>query len=789
MGWALFPASSKASVQDDLASARATVQRLESQLTSAQSQLNIDTQTVISDSNTVISAKIELDSATAAYQASAVTETITTGAAIHVDVYNQAYHRSRPDGVFCRQDTYTVIANNWGNGSVAGCNGDYVLIHYYGTITVPTTDTYRFKNIADDGFYMTLNNQVVIDEWRDKGCNGNWGTAITLQAGIAYPFDAWFYEWAGGACSTLYYQSSTNWSQVPSSWYGTTTVTTTYNQSLYAIVQQKQSAYNSALFTYNASVAKVNDDYTLISQINSSLQTARSTLAAIPYLNPPTNLQVNVDTSTASVHLTWSAPETSNASVLTYAISWSTSNFTTDGWGWTHDQTNVDIPFDIFKNSSGWNKNIQFRIRADNNTLMVYSDNSSSVEAFIPDPTTPSIPIQIPDTNTVVETHTVMETQTATETQTVSETSTTVVDTSTLQTPIDSQTVQETVTATTPVDPQPIVPTTPPSDPSPPVPPTPQPPIEVNPRPVPTQPVVDPVPPAPTPSPVEETPEPNPEPDPIPVPDIPQDPVDPQVNQDNNDPNQPSDSIDAPTEEPTPVEPDSQTPTDSQDSQTSDTVNQPVVKPVQNDDPSTNDTNNKQDLQPSSDPNNLPTDKPLLPPAEKLVPRVQVDIAGVTNGGIEFFGTKSQPQVIGEDGKLTPPPPPPGSGLPIPPEAITTTETFIGQPGGTTFNAPDIAVPVLPSYICKDITKEDGTVVHIDIDGNEHPVEQCTYLPAALDIIPGAGQAVQAIGQAYAALANIGNDMSPITRKKAKKILITTVIVGQIAGLRRRFGE
>ena len=783
MGWALFPASSKASVQDDLASARAAIQSLESQLASAQSQLNIDTQTVISDSNTVISAKIELDSATAAYQASAVTETVTTGSAIHVDVYNQAYHRSRPDGVLCRQDTYTVIANNWGSGSVGGCNGDYVLIHYYGNITVPTTDTYRFKNIADDGFYMTLNNQVVINEWYDKGCNGNWGAAITLEAGVSYPFDAWFYEWGGGACSTLYYQSSTNWSQVPSSWYGTTTVTTTYDQSLYAIVQQKQSAYNSALSTYNASVAKVNDDYDLISQINSSLQTARSTLAAIPYLNPPTNLQVNVDTSTASVHLTWNVPETSNASVLTYAISWSTSNFTTDGWGWTHDQTNVDIPFDIFRDSSGWNKNIQFRIRADNNTLMVYSDNSSSVEAFIPDPTPPTNQNQTPDTSTVTET------QTVTETVTVSETPTTVVDTSTLQTPIDSQTVQETVTATTPVDPQPIVPTTPPSDPSPPVPPTPQPPIEVNPRPVPTQPVVDPVPPAPIPSPVEETPEPTPEPDPIPVVDTPQDPIDPQVDQDNNDPNQASDSTDAPTEEPTPVEPDAQTPTDSQDSQTSDTVDQPTEEPVLNDDPSTNDTNNTEDLQPSSDPNDLPETEPKLPPVEKLVAHVQVDIPGVANGGIEFFGTKSQPQVIGEDGKLTPPPPPPGSGLPIPPEAITTTETFIGQPGGTTFNAPDIAVPVLPSYVCTDITKEDGTVVHIDIDGNEHPVEQCTYLPAALDIIPGAGQAVQAIGQAYAALANIGNDMSPVTRKKAKKVLITTVIVGQIAGLRRRFGE
>ena len=130
---------------------------------------------------------------------------------------------------------------------------------------------------------------------------------------------------------------------------------------------------------------------------------------------------------------------------------------------------------------------------------------------------------------------------------------------------------------------------------------------------------------------------------------------------------------------------------------------------------------------------------------------------------------ESAPQVVGEDGKLTPPAPPPGSGLPIPAEAITTAATFIGQPGGTTFNAPDIAVPVLMTYVCETITK-DGKEIHIDVNGVEHPVEQCTFLPAALNAIPGAGQAVQAVGAAYTALANIGNDMSPVTRKKAKKI-------------------
>ena len=140
-----------------------------------------------------------------------------------------------------------------------------------------------------------------------------------------------------------------------------------------------------------------------------------------------------------------------------------------------------------------------------------------------------------------------------------------------------------------------------------------------------------------------------------------------------------------------------------------------------------------------------------MPPTTALVPHVQEDKKGVENGGIKFFGTQSAPQVVGEDGKLTPPAPPPGSGLPIPPEAITTADTFIGQVGGTTFNAPDVAVPVV-----------------------EQPVT------GAMAAVPG----VQALNHAFVAMENLGNDMSPVTRKKAKKILIITVA---LAAMGRRF--
>jgi hypothetical protein len=150
----------------------------------------------------------------------------------------------------------------------------------------------------------------------------------------------------------------------------------------------------------------------------------------------------------------------------------------------------------------------------------------------------------------------------------------------------------------------------------------------------------------------------------------------------------------------------------------------------------------------SNNPSQLPTTIPKLPEAVLLVAHIQQDKTGVENGGIQLFGTQSQPQVIGEDGVLTPPPPPPGSGEAIPPDAITIPETFIGQPGGMTFNAPDIAVPVLP--------------IEVNID------------------IPGVGEAARAMADAYVALANIGNDMSPITRKKAKKILVATIFAGAV---------
>jgi len=251
-----------------------------------------------------------------------------------------------------------------------------------------------------------------------------------------------------------------------------------------------------------------------------------------------------------------------------------------------------------------------------------------------------------------------------------------------------------------------------------------------------TQPDVPAEEPAP-PSPAEETPAPPAEPDPAPAADPTPEPA-PEP--------QPSPAVDeTPNPEPAPA-PQENTPADNPP-----VPADPQPAPAPDTNPTTDSSSTPGLI--SNNPNSLPDSIPKLPDESNLVPHVQVDKPGVENGGIEFFGTKTQPQVIDEDGHLTPPPPPPGSGLPIPPDAITLTDTFIGQPGGTTFNSPDVAVPVI-----------------------ETPIE------GALAAVPG----VQALNHAFVAMSNIGNDMSPITRKKAKKILVLTTVITVV---RRRFGN
>lgn len=581
------------------------------------------------------------------------------GLNIEAFTFNPASNHPSTDSglVPCNLGISTVanINANWGSGSPGGdCPADFFIIHYYGYITYDQSATVLFRNISDDGFKMSINNQSVINDWNLHGCWGQTGS-FTFEANAVYPIDVWMYEYGGGACSILHWNT---------------------NQTGYVVVPE--TAFLQTLPTVPTP--------------------SPSESPATEPSSPPSEQQNSGDGGTQSDSPSSEPQPPASGS-----------------------ESTPETP----QNSSGQPE-----------TPTTPSDTSPQQPELQPETTPeqseqPTYPTNQEPSNP----------------------------------PATNEPSQPPAETSQPSTPTPVEPA-----------PTPyQPPVPVEPVPPPSTPIQQPVEQTPVTQPEEEqTPEETPitptEDEPenedvqVPVEELPEEPA----------------PVEEPIEEPLPEqlepisEPESTLPEEqpSSDEASPDDTNAgldvvpdelspepPVEESI---DSITEEEKEKYEeigIEPNS-PDQLPEDEPKLPDPEDLKPRVQVDVPGVENGGIEFFGTKSQPQVIGEDGQLTPPPPPPGSGLPIPPDAITTVDTFIGQPGGTTFNAPDVATPM--------------ELVPVDV-------------PAALEAIPGAGEAVQALNEAYVELANIGNDMSPVTRKKAKKVLIATIVVGQIAQLRRLF--
>lgn len=197
-----------------------------------------------------------VDSAQLAYDASATTVGGQASPGLTMRVYNgiQSYGNppQRSDSLYtlCKTATVTHIADNWGGSSVAGCNSEYVMIHYTGYITYPEAKSVYFFAQADDGFYMTINGQPVVNDWSLKGCSGNSAGLFTFEANKSYAVDAWFYEWTGGACSTLFYQpvGSGQWSVTPASMFSTTPVAvTSKDPALKAVLDQKTALYVAAV--------------------------------------------------------------------------------------------------------------------------------------------------------------------------------------------------------------------------------------------------------------------------------------------------------------------------------------------------------------------------------------------------------------------------------------------------------------------------------------------------------------------------------------------------------------
>jgi len=170
---------------------------------------------------------------------------------IYVGINRNGNPPSRSDVVYTKCKTVTVsnINANWGSGSIFGCGGDYIMLNYRGYITYPTTTKVYFQAPADDGFYMKINGQQIINDWSLKGCGANSTGVFSFTGGKSYTIDAWFYEWTGGACSTLNYQpQGGQWAVAPTSFFTQDAAATWVKDPAKKVVlDQKTAAFVAAV--------------------------------------------------------------------------------------------------------------------------------------------------------------------------------------------------------------------------------------------------------------------------------------------------------------------------------------------------------------------------------------------------------------------------------------------------------------------------------------------------------------------------------------------------------------
>lgn len=235
---------------------------------------------------------------------------------------------------------WTSVANinaDWGGDVVADCQSDFVLIHYSGYITSPRSGLVSFQSYADDGFFMSFDGVPVIDDWTLKGCSGS-NAVVSMTANASVKFDAWWYEYGGGACNILFWWGENGQEIVPA------------------------SAFSQDVVTPPVIVP--------------------------PYLNKPFLLEGVVDGT--NVDLTWSR-FIEETPIERYAVMWTWDD--EPGWGISSVEPYTTIgglPEDT---------DVTFRVRADNDSLGVYSEFSDPITVrtgfdFVapePEPTEPPV--------------------------------------------------------------------------------------------------------------------------------------------------------------------------------------------------------------------------------------------------------------------------------------------------------------------------------------------------------------------------------------------------------------
>jgi mono/diheme cytochrome c family protein len=93
---------------------------------------------------------------------------------------------------------------NWGSASPgAGVPADLFSVRWTGTITIPTTGSYRFRTVSDDGVRLWVNGSQLVNNWTNHAATTNTSTTVSFTAGQRVPVKLEYFENGGSAVMQL----------------------------------------------------------------------------------------------------------------------------------------------------------------------------------------------------------------------------------------------------------------------------------------------------------------------------------------------------------------------------------------------------------------------------------------------------------------------------------------------------------------------------------------------------------------------------------------------------------
>jgi MSHA biogenesis protein MshQ len=101
-----------------------------------------------------------------------------------------------------------AVSFDWGTGSPgSGLPTDAFSVRWTGQVSAPSSGSYVFQTISDDGVRLYVNGAQLVSNWTDHGTATDNSAAVTLVAGQRYDVVLEYYEKTGGAVAKLNWQT------------------------------------------------------------------------------------------------------------------------------------------------------------------------------------------------------------------------------------------------------------------------------------------------------------------------------------------------------------------------------------------------------------------------------------------------------------------------------------------------------------------------------------------------------------------------------------------------------